>query len=449
MQFQNINRLSVVIRRGGYFRFSSGVPPISFAAMNLAATIRQQFAVWGVILALWCLLVLGFAGQMMLTVGLPWPQALMLSLREWFAWAFLAPAAAFLAFRFPLERPRLLLHTAVHVAACIAAVVLCEVLWRQLAPQPGSPNSPRFAENRGLGPEDRPFPPGEGPGPEGFEGGPPPRRPAERAPARGPFAMQALVLRARSNLPVYWIIVSIVQVMRYYRRAEERERKASELEARLTDAKLHALQMQLQPHFLFNTLNAISTLMHRDTMAADEMLGNLSELLRATLNTTEQEIPLREEMHLLERYLEIQRARFGERLTLNLEVQPDALDALVPTLILQPLVENSMRHGIEPQVKAGAITVSAQKAGERLLVEVRDNGVGLKPNAASREGIGISNTRTRLRELHGDRAKFNLTNVPEGGCSARFEIPFRSTAEPDSARLTPREAPRDGDEHSG
>jgi sensor histidine kinase YesM len=232
------------------------------------------------------------------------------------------------------------------------------------------------------------------------------------------------VLKARTNIPIYWVVVSIVHALTYYRRSQDRERKAVELEARLTDAKLEALRMQLQPHFLFNTLNAISTLVHRDPRAADEMIANLSELLRATLDTTEPEIPLRQELEFLDRYLEIQQVRFGERLRIEKKIDATALDALVPTLILQPLVENAMHHGIEPQTTPGLVRIAASREGESLRLTVHDNGTPAKPGPKSREGIGLPNTRARLQEMYGNLGRLTLTSASEGGFTVDLEVPY-------------------------
>jgi sensor histidine kinase YesM len=240
--------------------------------------------------------------------------------------------------------------------------------------------------------------------------------------------LNRLVIHSRFNIPIYWAIVSIVHALAYYTRSQERERKALELENRLADAKLQALRMQLHPHFLFNTLNAISTLVHKDPQAADEMIGNLSELLRATLDTTEQEIPLRQELGLLERYLEIQQARFGERLRIEKEIEPAALEGRVPTLILQPLVENAIRHGIEPQPGPGVVGIRAQRNGERLELAVRDSGTGIKASAKAPEGIGLANTKARLQQLYGQSARLVLNRAAKGGCSVEIELPFREKA---------------------
>lgn len=392
--------------------------------MNRSAAVRQQLALWGLVLGLWCLLVLAFAGHLVFTNQLAWPVALQLSSRDWAPWAFLAPAVAWLAFRFPLERPRLAVNVPIHVLACMLAVLVCELLARP----PGLP------ARRPTGPlPSREVLPGEPP-----DAGPLPndlRPPPGPSPFRGPFGPPRLggrpalwrtsLGRAQFSIPIYWVIVSIVHTLRYYRRSEERRHQALELEARLTEAKLQALRMQLHPHFLFNTLNAISTLVHKNPEAADEMLANLSELLRATLDTTQQEIPLRQELAFLDRYLEIQQARFGERLQIEKELDAAALEARVPTLILQPLVENAIRHGIEPQTGVGRVRLQARRTGPLLSLIVHDNGSGLKSSAQPPEGIGLANTRARLQQLYGDSAQLRLKTSPEGGCSVELEIPFR------------------------
>jgi two-component sensor histidine kinase len=394
---------------------------------------------------------LAFAGQLVFTGNLTWNEALTITFRDWVPWVVLAPAAGWLAMKFPLEWQRLHISIPVHVVACMLAVLACEYFprpsvqqpgrlppWvRQYYPQwrPGDPLPPRPGypgPNRPLNPEyPRPLSeprPGEDALPRE---GPPPgqerlagQEPRPGPEARRPFQLAPLIMRARFNIPIYWVIVSLAHALRYYRHSRERERSARELEGRLTAAKLEALRMQLHPHFLFNTLNAISTLVHRDPDAADEMIANLSELLRATLDTTEQEIPLRGELEFLDRYLEIQRARFGERLQVEKRVDPGLMNALVPTLILQPVVENAIRHGLEPQTGQGILQLEARSEAGQLLLIVRDNGAGLEGDTAPTKGIGITNTRSRLTELYGASASLSLANVPSGGCEVRIGIPY-------------------------
>jgi two-component system, LytTR family, sensor kinase len=415
--------------------------------MNRASAFREQLGIWGLILGLWLLLVLAFAGQLVFTNGLDWLTALTLSLRDWYPWAVLAPLAAWLAHRFPLERGRLAVSIPVHVAACMLAVLASEVLARPNVPPPraGVPGGPpwRGRPNRPL--DERPDRPlDELPNRPPLQPGqrPPGEFPADRYPGAGPQGrpLNAIVMRAKLNIPIYWIIVSVVHALSYSRRYQERERKSLELEARLTEAKLQALRMQLHPHFLFNTLNAISTLVHRDPNAADEMIANLSELLRATLDTSEPEIPLRQELQFLDRYLEIQQARFGDRLQINRQIDTTALDARVPTLVLQPLVENAIRHGLEPQPGRGLLEIQVRRQGASLHLSIHDNGVGLKQPGAT-EGIGLANTRERLQQLYGSQARLVLSSSSRGGCTAEIELPYRnSSANPSTTTPAPSTA---------
>jgi len=184
--------------------------------------------------------------------------------------------------------------------------------------------------------------------------------------------------------------------------------------------------MQLNPHFLFNSLHSISALMHLDVEAADRMMVRLSDLLRAALETSDaQEVTLRAELKFLQSYLEIEQIRFGSRLTVKMDVAPETLDARVPNLILQPLLENAIRHGIEPHAKPGRIELRAQCVNGQLTLDVSDNGAGVKDTHAVSEGVGLSNTRARLRTLYGEAHRFELGNRPDGGLRVRLAIPFR------------------------
>jgi LytS/YehU family sensor histidine kinase len=183
--------------------------------------------------------------------------------------------------------------------------------------------------------------------------------------------------------------------------------------------------MQLNPHFLFNTLHAISSLMHQDVDAADRMLIKLSELLRRALDGTDtQEVMLREELEFLRNYAAIEQTRFGDRLKIEMTITPDTLDAMVPNLVLQPILENAIRHGIEPHARDGFIEVSAKREGEALRLEVRDNGGGL--NGSVVEGVGLSNTRARLKQLYGTRQTFTLADAPGGGVVVTATLPFHT-----------------------
>jgi two-component system LytT family sensor kinase len=183
--------------------------------------------------------------------------------------------------------------------------------------------------------------------------------------------------------------------------------------------------MQLEPHFLFNTLHAISALMYRDVEGADRMITRLSDFLRLTLDSAgQQEVTLMREMEYLDKYLEIEQVRFGDRLEVRRSIAPGTLDLMVPNLALQPLVENAVRHGIAPRAEGGRIEVVARVDGGSLVVEVSDSGPGAA--GAIREGLGISNTRARLEQLYGAAFRLELGNAPAGGFRARMRIPAHS-----------------------
>jgi signal transduction histidine kinase len=243
----------------------------------------------------------------------------------------------------------------------------------------------------------------------------------------------------------YWALVAFVNALDYHRESREREITAAQLQTQLAEAQLEALQRQLHPHFLFNTLNTISALMHRDVNAADEMLVQLSDLLRLTLDRVgTQQVALKDEVDFLKKYLEIEQTRFGDRLLVNIDVDPEVLDAPVPNLILQPLVENSLRHGIGPRIGVGKVDVTASHADGFLTLAVRDNGVGLSPDKlnAFHSGVGLSNTRSRLENLYGDRHRFEFQTPQGGGLLVTIVIPMGHEPESlDRARVASRENP--------
>lgn len=231
---------------------------------------------------------------------------------------------------------------------------------------------------------------------------------------------------------VYWAIVGAYHALAYNQRfrrgriaAAELEARAAQLEARVTEARLTALRMELNPHFLFNTLNAISGLIRRgETGSAVTMLARLGDLLRVTLERGgEQMVPLEKELEYLERYLEIEQVRFRDRLSVRQDVAPAAQHALVPTLLLQPLVENAVRHGISRRPGAGTIEIGAQRDGDRLALTVSDSGAGFQPGP-TREGVGLKNTKARLEQCFGDAASLELGNRPEGGARVVVTMPF-------------------------
>jgi sensor histidine kinase YesM len=204
--------------------------------------------------------------------------------------------------------------------------------------------------------------------------------------------------------------------------------ETARLHAQLADARLGALRAQLNPHFLFNTLHAISSLVERDPRGVRRMIARLSELLRYSLEeSNEQEIPLRQELAFLDRYLEIMRIRFQGTLEVTVDVDPEVQDALVPNLVLQPLVENAVKHGVSKLEGAGRITISARRSGDRTIMTVHDNGPGFgEADAPGDEGVGLRNTRERLAQLYGAAQGLSLREPPEGGLVAEIIVPFHT-----------------------
>src|SRR5579859_5957928 len=346
--------------------------------MAITSFLQNRWVKWLLGFLFWTLIGLSFAGQFysstaQLGLEVTWKQAVSYALGDWYVFALLSIPAISLARRFHFESGKWLPSLGVHMCGSIAFSLAYMVL------------------RAGIG---------------SWQSG-------------AGFAEAFKPLLAKSwffNLLVYWVIVVVTYAFEYYRRYREREMRALELEKRLAQAKLHALQMQLNPHFLFNTLHSISSLMHKDIEAADRMIVRLSHLLRAALDSADtQEVPLRKELELLQLYLGIEQIRFGDRLSVQMDVAPDALEAQVPNFILQPLVENAIRHGIEPRARPGRIELHACRKADALALAVCDNGKGIPETKPNREGVGLSNTRARLRELYGEAHRFELRSGPEGG----------------------------------
>lgn len=232
------------------------------------------------------------------------------------------------------------------------------------------------------------------------------------------------------NLLFYALLLGIGHLVLYYRRYREREQAAEQLARGLTEARLQALKMQLQPHFLFNTLNAISALIPADAQPARRMVARLGDLLRTTLeHEDKQEVALREELAFLQPYLEIEQVRLEERLTVVMKIQPETLEARVPHLLLQPLVENAVRHGIATRIEPGKVEIAASRTPDdrSLLLEVKDDGRGMDRHheLGTRRGVGLINIRSRLEQLYGSDHRFKLENRAAGGVLVQITIPFR------------------------
>jgi two-component system, LytTR family, sensor kinase len=227
---------------------------------------------------------------------------------------------------------------------------------------------------------------------------------------------------AQVSLVVYWIVLGVAHAVRYYSQVRDGEVAAAKLQTQLASARLDVLRGQLHPHFLFNTLNDIAELIHEDPERADEMLTTVSELLRASLARTDQrDVTLDDELAFLERYLEVARMRFRDQLTIEVDVPASLRGTLVPSLILQPVVENAIRHGIARRDGDGRVRISAVRDGTTLRLEVSDNGPGL--DDAASEGVGLRTTRQRLREQFADAASFDLKAGDNGGAVARISLP--------------------------
>jgi two-component system LytT family sensor kinase len=347
---------------------------------------RRFWLETAIIFAAWTVFGLILATQLYMqgTLGgrpQPWPAALKSGLINSTLWAVETVAIFWLARRVPLARKQLFSRIAVHIIAAIALSFARTAFMIQV-----------------LGP--RPF---------------------------GIVFWGSVSV----NILYYALLLGIAHAMLYYGRYREGERTAERLAAGLTEARLQALKMQLQPHFLFNTLNAISALIPAEAQPARRMVARLGDLLRIALEHEEtQEVTLREELAFLQPYLEIEQARLKDRLTVTMEIAPETLDARVPHLLLQPLVENSIRHGVAPRIDPGSVTISTALTPDHhmLHLEVRDDGPGVERNnqARTRKGVGLANIQSRLEQLYGREHRFVLENHPEGGVVVRISLPFRA-----------------------
>jgi two-component system LytT family sensor kinase len=241
-------------------------------------------------------------------------------------------------------------------------------------------------------------------------------------------SLRFVVSNYTEGMGVYLLLMFLSYAYNYYQRYRQGELRASQLEAQLSQAQLQALKMQLHPHFLFNTLHSISSLLHKDTESARKMIARLGDFLRLTLeNSGTQEVTLKEEMEFLRCYLEIERIRFQDRLTTRVNVDPKALDTHVPNLILQPIVENAIKYAVAPRSTPGEIEIRAKQEDGFLRIQVRDNGPGLPMNRSVdslfKKGLGLMNTQTRLDRLYGAGHRFEIANDPRGGLAVTLEIP--------------------------
>ena len=326
-----------------------------------------------IVIAVWTLLAVLFSVQIriesyylgakqMISGG----QALVLSLAGWYGWALLSPLVVWIARRLGTSWKRMLLHIPIGIALTILKIVGTSAILRRA----------------GYSPQTL-------------------------------FSLQNVPL----NLLTYAAIVGAVHAIDTWRRA-------AEARALLTEARLDLLKAQLEPHFLFNTLHSIAELMHHDIEAADRMLTRLSELLRASLDAGgRQEIRLADELALVDRYLEIERVRLGARLKIAMDIDPKALDSLVPIFVLQPVVENAVRYAVAARSAGGTVMLRAQASPTQVQIDIEDDGPGFVDKA--QEGIGLVNTRARLEHLYGS-PRLTIGRSAMGGASVRLMLPFRT-----------------------
>lgn len=296
----------------------------------------------------------------------------------WYASILSAPVFIWLSRRLPFDRRRWPLSLLTHLVVMMALVALIGAIQYQLT----------YA---------------------GFEGAP-------------TLARYLLVTMLTGSLP-FVAVAAAAHALEARLRARDRELDAARVRSQLAEARLDALSAQLQPHFLFNTLQAISTLISRDPTGAEKMLAHLADLLREVLRQGgRQEITLREELRVLDAYLEISRRRFGDRLTIGVDAAPETLDAMVPFFVLQPLVENALHHGAGARSGPASVSVAARRDGERLRLSVRDDGPGV--DGEIQRGIGLSNTESRLRELYDGNASMTIESTPGAGFAVELALPF-------------------------
>lgn len=324
-------------------------------------------------------------------------QMLVWEVPYWILWAALAPVVFLLTRRFPLERAAWLRNASVHVVAGLALAIahrvvylpICWLLYVDVY---------------------------------------------RKMPSLADLYTSDLLFNLPTGLMSYGTFLLVSNVIEYYEQSQAGKLRASQLEAQLAQAQLLALKMQLHPHFLFNTLNSISALQMTDVEAANRMTARLGDFLRMTLdNVGAQEVTLRQEMEFLRCYLEIERIRFQDRMELTMDIDPDALDVHVPNLILQPLLENSIKYTVLLRKGTGHIQIRAQRSGEVLRVQVEDDGIGLQmprnSNQVTRGGVGLSNTKERLRQLYGDWQSFALGHSSSGGVLVTMEIPIHKNGD--------------------
>ena len=367
---------------------------------NALATAKRWLGIWAIGFVLWTVLAsLSAAGAHVYAASLgnpaSWAQLLAWNLTICFVWSLLTPPVYALARRFTFDRSNWKLTLPLHIAMSIALTLIaaCVIVWIE----PFVTWTPE---------------------------------------AHLPYLAHVLS-RAFMDLQRYWYIVLITQAISYYGKYRERELQSSQLEAQLALAQLEVLKIQLEPHFLFNTLNSIAALARYDGEAAENMTLQLADLLRFSLDAMGvHEVPLSRELTLLQKYVDIQQMRFQDRLQVEMDIAGNTLSALVPNMILQPLVENAIRHGIGPRRGPGRVCIMSRQVFDELWLEICDDGIGLTryDGTVPPEGVGLRNTRARLQQLYNHDHRLILEDAPGGGCVIKIHIPFRIYSEEVSIR---------------
>src|SRR5438045_4136146 len=317
----------------------------------------------------------------------------------WYVWAAYTPLVIGLAKRFPLTGPRFLPHIAIHTVTSFIMAPLGSV-------------TAYFLSRGLLGLLFRMTDPG-----------------ALRL--LSTFTVSVLSM-SFTGILTYWLVVGLYQSVHFYQAAMERQTIAAQLETQLSHAELENLKSQLHPHFLFNSLHTIGVLMQEDVEAASHLLVSLGDLLRMALERRENEITLQSELEFVGKYLEIEQTRFHDRLKVHIDVPTDLLGIYVPTLALQPLVENASKPDISGHSAADRPDLAAQRTNGRVSLRVRDDGPGPAPGSRLRFGVGLINVQSRLKQLYGDESSLEVTGGDGRGCEAIITIPLRSSHEDQS-----------------
>jgi two-component system, LytTR family, sensor kinase len=365
----------------------------------LQATPNRGRTRWILILSAWTIVGLLFAVRRIVVVKVQgthvsWVIEGSLELVYWYVWAAYTPLVIGLARRFPLTGPRFLPHIAIHTITSFVMAPLASVT--------------EYFLSRGL------------------------LRSVfhitDPSAFLSAFALSVLSMSFTGML-TYWLVVGLYQSIHFYQAAMERQTRAAQLEMQLSHAELENLKSQLHPHFLFNSLHTIGILMQENVDAASHLLVSLGDLLRMALERRENEITLQSELEFVGKYLEIEQTRFHDRLKVHMDVPPDLLGVYVPSLALQPLVENAIKHGISLDSAAGRLEIAAQLHDGRVWLCVRDDGPGPVPGSRLRFGVGLTNVQSRLKQLYGDESSLELTGAEGRGCEAIITIPLRSSHE--------------------